>query len=942
MRTWILALTLLLTGPALAQDEPPDTAPEGESAEDSSPGPGDSTDATPTASFPILLRSVSVSLPEGTLEAGGDAQEVMVRIVIGVDGRVSDAQLVTPSENAALDDAALTVGKALFFHPAQMGGAPVEVTLEYPVVFLPPPPELPPVLLSSISGKVEVKGSREAVGFIDVALYAATLKPEEERRDSAPKGDDSDIPMEDDGTVLDRWTKEKKAEWKAEDYALADEAIASTSTAEDGTFTLAEVPEGTYVAALGSGGFKLEKYVERLPANVDRRVVYRIRPTGVPETVVVARRENDAPERVLSGDQLKKMPGAGRDPMAAIQSLPGVVHTAQQFAASADAQAPILRGASAEDSVLYLDGLPVPIIYHSMTNASVTGDRIIESAFLRPAAVEARYGDLTGGVVGLTLRSPKKDRIRGHIDPGIGEASASIEGPITPKSRFYVGIRRSYFELILGPILAEITDVSFAVSPFYQDQQVLFEADPAPWLTLGLGYIGTIDGMELLRGPDDEDDPNGLIFHLQTDMHRFYLKGSFSAKWGFTNKAHLALTFWDNELKFTDAFNSTDNHVTFHITDDAHFPVAEWLEFDAGAIVELDSLTQIRDVPTPTREDSGPRASVGAEDNLTGSQVEVRSWVGGYVGATLKPHKALSITPEFRIDYFDSIKEAVPGARARIGIAPIKQLRFSLAGGTYAQAPSSDELNVVTGNPDLSHEAAYHVNVGATIVPGPWLDVNVQGYFKYLEDQVVSSTEASSAFGGFADFGDVFNQDDPEPGNGLSNSGVGRIYGLELFARFGTLQRVGITGFLGYSLSWAERRDFEDEEWRYFQHDRRHAITALVQFKLPAEITIGARFQLQTGAPKTPVADSTYYADAGVWVPEYAGLYSARSGPFHQLDLRLDKTIRERMHTVEIYLDVQNIYGSTNTDFELPSYDYRSTVAFSNVPLINLGVRVEF
>ncbi len=932
MRTWIVALTLLIAAPVSAEEPPADPPP----------GAGDSTDAAPSASFPILLRSVSVPLPEGTLEPGGDAQEVMVLIVIGVDGAVSDAQVATGSGNDALDAAALLAAKNLLFHPAQLAGEAVEVTLEYPIVFLPPPPEAPPILLSSISGKVEVKGSREAVGFIDIGLYAATLKPPEERREGAPEGDDTNVELEDDSGVLDRWTKAKKDEWKAEDYDLADEAVATATAAEDGTFTLPDVPAGVYVVSLGSGGYRLEKYIERLPENVNRQVVYRIRPTGVPETVVVARRSNDAPERVLSGDQLKKMPGAGRDPMAAIRSLPGVVHTAQQFAASADAQAPVLRGASAEDSVLYLDGLPVPIIYHSMTNQSVTGDRIIDSAFLRPAAVEARYGDLTGGVVGLTLRSPKSDRIRGHIDPGIGEASASIEGPITKKSRFYVGIRRSYFELILGPLINEIADVDFAVSPFYQDQQVMFEADPTPWLKLGLGYIGTIDGMELLRSAEDEDDPNGLLFHLQTDMHRFYLKGDMTAKWGFKNRAHLALTFWDNELQFTDAFNTTDNHVTFHFADDVTLPATPWLEFAAGAILEIDSLTQIRNVPTPTREDSGPQVNAGANENLTGSQQEVRAWVGAYAGATFRPDKVLSITPEFRFDYFDSIQEAVPGLRARFGIEPIKQLRFSVAGGTYAQAPSSEELNEVTGNPDLTHEAAYHVNVGATIAPGPWLDVNVQGYFKYLEHQVVSSTQASSAFGGFADFGDLFSTDDPEPGNGLSNSGVGRIYGMELFARFGTLQRVGITGFLGYSLSWAERRDFEDEEWRYFQHDRRHGLTALVQFKLPAEVTIGARFQLQTGAPTTPVADSTYYADAGIWVPEYAGLYSGRGGPFHQLDIRLDKTFRERLHTVEIYIDVQNIYGSVNSDFEIPSYDYRTTVAFTNIPLINFGVRVEF
>ena len=99
----ILALTLLLTTPALAQEEAPD----------GTPGEGDSTDAAPSASFPILLRSVSVPLPVGTLEAGGDAVEVLVRIVVAVDGSVPNAQLVKSTGIEARDEAALLAARSL-------------------------------------------------------------------------------------------------------------------------------------------------------------------------------------------------------------------------------------------------------------------------------------------------------------------------------------------------------------------------------------------------------------------------------------------------------------------------------------------------------------------------------------------------------------------------------------------------------------------------------------------------------------------------------------------------------------------------------------------------------------------------------------------------------------------------------------------------------------
>ena len=312
------------------------------------------------------------------------------------------------------------------------------------------------------------------------------------------------------------------------------------------------------------------------------------------------------------------------------------------------------------------------------------------------------------------------------------------------------------------------------------------------------------------------------------------------------------------------------------------------------------------------------------------------------MGATFKPHKTFTITPEFRLDYFSSIDAALPQVRARMGWQPVEQLRLSLAGGRYEQAPSPEEISEVTGNPDLRAESAWHVNLGAQIAPGPWLDLDVQGYFKYLENQVVSSNTASSGFGSLFDLGDLFSTPTDDPTHGLSNEGQGRIYGMEVFARFGVLRGVGITGWLGYSLSFAERKDFEGEEWRWFQHDRRHAITALVQIALPGEVSIGARFQLQTGAPKTPIEDSTFYADAGAFIPTYGELYSARGLPFHQLDLRIDKRFREAKHTVDIYIDVQNVYAAKNSDFQIPTYDYREEVGFFTIPTINFAIRVEF
>ena len=181
-----------------------------------------------------------------------------------------------------------------------------------------------------------------------------------------------------------------------------------------------------------------------------------------------------------------------------------------------------------------------------------------------------------------------------------------------------------------------------------------------------------------------------------------------------------------------------------------------------------------------------------------------------------------------------------------------------------------------------------------------------------------------------------------DPTNGLSNSGVGRIYGLEAFIRFGALRGVGVNGWLGYSLAWSERRDFEDEEWRYFANDRRHQLTVLLQVELPKEVSIGARWQVQSGRPRTPVDGSVFYADVGSYIPVYGALYSERSKVYHQLDLRLDKRFRTKSTVIDFFVEATNVYYAKTDDLLIPSYDYREQVGFALIPQVDLGFRLEF
>jgi hypothetical protein len=565
----------------------------------------------------------------------------------------------------------------------------------------------------------------------------------------------------------------------------------------------------------------------------------------------------------------------------------------------------------------------------------------VDRAYLQPAAADARFGDLTGGVVGIELRDPRSDRVGGFFEPGVGLTSFALEGPITQKARFYVGLRRSYYEIFFRIIAAAAPELNldFATAPFFQDQQVILQVDPSDAVRMTAGYLGSNDGIRLLTPEDEDDGSQDLIFDLDTNLHRFFVRVDAKAPFGLKNRAHVALTFWGTSFNFANILSSSEKHTTLQIADDVHIPVQPWLDVDAGFLGQVDWVRITEDVPPAIRENQSPGGSGGLASNLSGSARDTRGSIGAYLGASFKPTKWLTLTPEFRFDYFGVIDAAVPAFRGRLGIQPVKQVRISLAGGRYVQAPSRGELSPVSGNPDLGPEGAWHMNLGFQLIPAPFLDIDVQGYFKNLDDQVVSENSAVD-FSSLATLGEEDDEDDPT--HGLSNSGIGRIWGMEVFARFAFLRGGAFSGWLSYSLSWAQRKDFEGENWRWFQHDRRHALSILFQVKLPGEVQIGARWQFQSGAPKTPITGATFYADAGVFAPHYGGLYTDRGRPYHQLDLRLDKRIRQKDHTADVFIDILNIYAATTDDFVLYSFDYRESASFTAIPSFNIGVRIEF
>ena len=124
--------------------------------------------------------------------------------------------------------------------------------------------------------------------------------------------------------------------------------------------------------------------------------------------------------------------------------------------------------------------------------------------------------------------------------------------------------------------------------------------------------------------------------------------------------------------------------------------------------------------------------------------------------------------------------------------------------------------------------------------------------------------------------------------------------------------------------------------------DQRISYRHLLNHALNEPIPSGARFRYVTGSPYTPVATSIYNANTDTYKPVYAGVNSARSAPFHRLDVRLERSWALKRGSLAAYLDVQNVYNRPSDEGRVYNYNFTQSGTIPGLPIIpSVGMRGE-
>ncbi|MBC7993223.1 MAG: TonB-dependent receptor, partial [Rhizobacter sp.] len=624
-----------------------------------------------------------------------------------------------------------------------------------------------------------------------------------------------------------------------------------------------------------------------------------------------------ASRTVLTGDELRSVPGTAGDPMKALQSLPGV-------ATSNDGSSePAVRGSRPTDNAYYIDFLPVGYLFHVGGLVSVVHSDLVNQFELYSAAFGPEYADVIGAVLDVNLRNPRTDRLGGVINVSLLGADFLVEGPVNDKQSFYFAVKRSYIDLLVDTIEDEDSGVIVTV-PRYYDYQGKYIWNLNAQHQLSFHVTGASDSIEF-KIPEN----SGLGTQqpaLSGDSAIDTSYGTQAVVWdadlsgGTSNKLALGHTLDTNTSQVGRALLATARTHTWFLREQFRFKPSVDHETSLGgslqsvrAEYDIDALNARCTEYKPECDFTGaPRVQGSGRINASITNLYAKNrW-------QFTPEWALTGGVHYSHDGYLDRRYTEPRIGAEWKWSP--SLLFTAAWGRHNQFPAGDQVLAGFGNTGLWHLRATHSVLGVSQQLDEGWSWRVEAYQKKFSDFVV----------------------DVDPPVNYLNGASGRAHGLELLIKKGAAKDSAskFSGWFSLSLSRARRQnDFTGQEFP-FEFDQPVIANLVMQYKKSDRWQFGAKWSYHTGAPDTPIiANDQRYPDGRVR-PTYGPINSERLPSYHRLDLRADWVLSPRYR---FYVEVINAYARKNISGYSYNDDYSVRKDVTQLPFLpSFGVLIKF
>jgi outer membrane receptor protein involved in Fe transport len=635
-------------------------------------------------------------------------------------------------------------------------------------------------------------------------------------------------------------------------------------------------------------------------------------------TARVERPDPGAATRItLTAEELTTVPGTFGEPLRVVATLPGVVRTPFGLGFF------FVRGASFENTGFFVDGFPVPLLYHLGAGPAVLSSRLVRQLDFYPGGYPARFGRFSAGVIALETAAPEVESTHLELEVDLLKASALAIVPFDgDRATITLAYRRSYYELLL-PLIVDGIELSYA------DWQARLDYEINEQLEASLFYFGSADALDLTQalgaGVGDEQTQSALSygFHRLIGKLIFRLPHDIRLTWSGT------VGIDQTEITRTDP-GGTD--LSAEITGtylgqrlELVVPEGEHLQTVAGVDVLTTAYDAVSTLPAPRGLGLPPQPLPNAPTSAVGIRPIVAS-ATPYIEQTLRLDP-IEIAAAARLEYYQyaSVDNVYFDPRGVVRYQMLDELVWKAATGLFTQPPQPFQIDPAVGNPELPPQRSWQTSAGLEL-DLPWkIDIESQVFYSRMMDLPRNVFQP--------------DPDDPSRQQLFVADGEGQSYGWELLARREANE--GFYGWLSYTLSWSERF-LDGGNTVPFFFDQRHTLNLALSYAFDGW-RFGARFQLSSGRPQRPVLGCEEDLDADRCSFIRGGL-TERGPVYHQLDIRIDREFKLSRHfLLSIYLDVLNVYYAQNEEGRIYQWDSTRSAALPGIPTIGtIGVRMEY
>lgn len=630
------------------------------------------------------------------------------------------------------------------------------------------------------------------------------------------------------------------------------------------------------------------------------------------------RRSEDSPVSLRRIDlvEIEKSPGGNRDISKVIQSYPGVAST------PAYRNDIIVRGGGASENRFYLDGVEIPNINHFATQGASGGPvGIVNIDFIREVnfysgAFPADRGNALSSILELKQVDGNREKLKFKGSVGASDLALTLDGPMGKNTSYIMSVRRSYLQFLFSAI-------GLPFLPTYNDFQFKTKTRINEKNEITILGLGALDKSKLNLDANKTEEQRYILGYLPVNeqwnytfgmVYKHYRENGYDT-WT-VSRNHLNNTIYkyrdnneNDSLNLNYISNEIENKLRFE-----HNSSLGSLRINYGASLEnayYDNLTFSKTFF------NGNPVTIDFSSKL---ELLKYGLFGQVSNNFLKERLTLSLGvradgSSFSSEMSNPLDQLSPRFSASYLVSQDFFLNFNV--GRYFQLPPYTMMgyrnnagDLVNRENGLTYIKSDHLVAGIEWLPTERSRLTVEGFYKYYRNYPFSIKDSISMSSKGADF-------DPYGNEAVRSIADGRAYGMEILYRNKDL--VGSNLVVSYTLVRSESQAFRSEilalgEWTPTIWDNRHIlnITAFREFR--KNWRVGMKWRFVGGAPYTPydLALSSYKL---AWdlnrqgIPDLTRYNQGRLGSFHQLDLRIDKEWFLNRVSLNLYIDVQNVYN---------------------------------